>query len=127
MDKLKRIYSFNNAKLNWAVIGERGGIQVWCLSHSIDCGGVEVHSRSALHDWSNPSHSDCWLTGGACYHDGSSLYYTERVRSRVGWCWDERSFDPLWRFLLVEYKRRFECEAELDETNPPEAYPKESA
>jgi hypothetical protein len=73
--------------LYWAVVGPAGGVHIWAMptpeSRSAVFpgkfyGGVEVHYRTEP----GPGYShnkDCWLLGGPCYHDGSSLYFSERI------------------------------------------------
>ncbi|AKF13277.1 hypothetical protein PHIN3_10 [Sinorhizobium phage phiN3] len=65
----------------WTAIGDKGGIHVWaCPSpegyglHEYFYGGIEVHRKM-----SEGNHETCWLLGCACQHDGSSLYFSERI------------------------------------------------
>jgi hypothetical protein len=44
-------------------------------------GGVECHWSSAP-EWAlgdKPSHQHCWLLSAPCWHDGTSLYFSERI------------------------------------------------
>lgn len=119
MEKLRRVISHNNFKLNWAVVGERGGIHVWTFAHDFTSGGIEIHSRNPLWDGHEPQNGDCWLIGGKCHCDGSSLQYTERLRFDIGYefsgsAWPDRPLESLWLMLAYEYKSRFRAEAEID-------------
>jgi hypothetical protein len=125
---LRRVISHNNHKLNWAVVGEQGGIHVWTFSHDFTSGGIEIHSREPLREGDELQHGDCWLIGGACHHDGSSLHYQERIRFEIasefsGSSWPDKPLESLWLMLAYEYRRRFEVEAEIDFTVPVEYVP----
>ena len=41
--------------------------------------GLEHHSRTPIND-EPPSHHNCWLLGGICWHDGTSMYAEERYK-----------------------------------------------
>jgi hypothetical protein len=94
-DKLEEVQEVHNpdtdrARYVWAVKGERGGVHVWAqsmcdeaakISGSRYYGGIEVH-RATPHEYDNPaepSHDECWLIGKPCWHDGSSLQFSEQV------------------------------------------------
>lgn len=70
----------------WSLVNEHGGIHVHAAlsefrgEHSW-IGGIECHWASAP-DFMNPekpSHEHCWLLGKPCWHDGSSLYFSEYI------------------------------------------------
>lgn len=72
----------------WTAVGEDGGVHIWAEPHTRDLGwgekfygGVEVHSKTRLYDFGDgkPDHDDCWLLGCPFWHDGSSLYFSERI------------------------------------------------
>jgi hypothetical protein len=71
----------------WGLTGERGGIHVDAWEASIpgwreECwqGGIEGHSPSRReYDGEKPDHEHCWLIGGPCWHDGSSLQFSEQI------------------------------------------------
>jgi hypothetical protein len=66
----------------WTAIGDNSGVHVWAEPHSEKFyGGVEVHSKTRLYDFGDgkPDNDDCWLLGCPCWHDGSSLYFSERI------------------------------------------------
>lgn len=44
-------------------------------------GGIECH-WSVAPEWvkeSEPHHEHCWILGGPCWHDGSSLYFSDNI------------------------------------------------
>lgn len=73
----------------WTLKGPNGAIHVWAAEHSKDLasrfseryyGGVETHSPTQLYGSdTQSSHENCWLLGGPCYHDGTSLYFSENI------------------------------------------------
>lgn len=75
----------------WTLVGPNGAVHIWAepmpetLSRSWGekyYGGVEIHSPKPLYEseWAqNPSHAECWLLKCPCWHDGSSLYFSERI------------------------------------------------
>jgi hypothetical protein len=78
------------ARYVWAVKGPRGGVHVWAqrvsekaaqISGTRYYGGIEVHRATPAEydDPAKPSHDECWLIGKPCWHDGSSLQFSEQV------------------------------------------------
>ena len=72
----------------WTAVGPNGAVHVWAEPTSNGFrderyyGGVEVHSPKPIYEsvWAQePSHTDCWLLHGPCWHDGTSLYFSERI------------------------------------------------
>jgi hypothetical protein len=55
-----------------------------------------------------PSHKDCWLIGGQCWHDGTSLYAEEHVWPVIGLCLQSGNHETAWEVLQREYERHFE-------------------
>jgi len=80
---------------NWWIKSDDGGIHIWaCLAKLAGwpdewLGGVEAHyaavpdSYGGWFDPAKPSHEDCWLLKGPCWHDGSSLYFSEQIAPRM--------------------------------------------
>lgn len=69
----------------WALIGNKGAIHIhaslseWSGEYSW-IGGIEVHSaEQPEYRGEQPDHEHCWLLGKPCWHDGTSLGFTERV------------------------------------------------
>jgi hypothetical protein len=99
----------------WSLRGERGGIHVnaWPSSTpSFGCewsGGIEGHSPVPReYDRGTPSHEHCWLLGGPCWHDGSSLQFSEQIAPYLpnpGEPLDEDNHLDVLRVML----RRYDC------------------
>jgi hypothetical protein len=71
---------------DWNLIGEAGAIGIWAEPSSATTfderwfGGVEVHHASQPDYLSERSRHDlCWLLMKPCWHDGSSLFFSENV------------------------------------------------
>lgn len=66
----------------WCLNGPRGGIHVdaWETTGGWRderwMGGIEAHAP--IGD-GKPSHEHCWLIGKPCWHDGSSLQFSEQI------------------------------------------------
>ena len=101
-------------RYDWIRWESTGAIQAWAefvpnmvgrsCCGSLWIGGIECHAASGEGD---PSHEQCWVLGKSCWHDGSSLQFSEEieqflpdspdltdshhamvlsvVRSRIGW------------------------------------------
>lgn len=78
-----------NTRHIWSLKGSNGAVHVWASEYSPDMierlgerfyGGVEIHSPVQLYEHDpNPSNDHCWLLDGPCWHDGSSLYFSDRI------------------------------------------------
>lgn len=71
---------------DWCLIGEAGAINIWAEPGSLRgwdrwLGGVECHWASPpdYYEGQAPHHENCWLIEKPCWHDGSSLYFSERI------------------------------------------------
>jgi hypothetical protein len=69
----------------WAIKNDKGAIHIHAAlsefpgEHSW-IGGVEVHSPVPFeYSSAEPNHKNCWLLGGPCWHDGTSLYFSENI------------------------------------------------
>lgn len=69
-------------------------------------GGLEIHRRTCP-DYENrpPSHHNCPLLGGICWHDGSSLYAAEVLIPR--WEGVFPDHDEIFSWLAHEFDARF--------------------
>lgn len=74
----------------WTLVGPSGAVHAWAEPTPDDhrnrwgesyYGGIEMHSPKRLYDWGDgkPSHDECWLLKGPCWHDGSSLQFSEQI------------------------------------------------
>ena len=75
-----------NRRHIWSVVGPAGGVHIWAApspdGFGFDeryFGGVEVHSRKPMYGEGPPHHECCWLLDAPCWHDGSSLYFSENI------------------------------------------------
>ena len=78
----------------WSYADERGGVHIWAQYRDDEIsrkynwlwtGGVERHSPvRGEYDSAEPSHDECWLIGKPCWHDGSSLYFSENIAPELG-------------------------------------------
>ena len=73
--------------------------------HSRSWGGVEFHAPVE-----HSEDGDCWLLGGPCEHDGSSLYASEVVIPMFHRCCEMRvpSYDMIWNQLESLMAERIE-------------------
>lgn len=80
---MERIYTHctETGRKEWAVIGKLGALSFWVSAYgAVAYGGIEKHyypeskPKSAL---GYAKHEKCNFTGGACWHDGSSLWARE--------------------------------------------------
>lgn len=70
----------------WTLANEAGGIHISANIHDFQgsrewSGGCETHYVKCpdYMDPDKPSHDHCWVLGGPCWHDGSSLYFSENI------------------------------------------------
>jgi len=72
----------------WYVKGAAGAVSVWARTTPAIprypaewMGGCEMHSSKPLpySDATRPDHEQCNILNGPCWHDGSSLYFSENV------------------------------------------------
>lgn len=71
---------FTSVRHHWEVRSQHGGIHFHAsLTDGYDpsC-GLEFHSVVPVGD-DAPFHIDCPITGGRCWHDGTSLYASETL------------------------------------------------
>ena len=103
----------------WTAVGASGGVHIWAMpqpkSQYMDgdfYGGVEVHSRTPMYG-DQPAHNEnCWLLGCPCWHDGSSLYFSDYIepmlRGRNGF--SQSTHEYVNSELLSWYKSKFRRE-----------------
>lgn len=86
-DGLTFVYQPATAKSrehHWSVVGPDGGIHIHGARSEFFggrwSGGVEMHRRApGEYEGQEPSHTECWLLKAPCWHDGTSLYFSERI------------------------------------------------
>jgi|GEM_PF-3016014 len=103
----------------WWIKGGGNGVHIWarqCKSTQWGdewIGGVECHFGTAPGwcDQSTPHHDKCWLIERPCWHDGSSLYFSERIAPRLPFAGSDTANDfnqmphSLIGFELVDWFR----------------------
>jgi len=78
------------SRYTWSLVGPDGGVHIWAqllpedsltrhMHGSQFYGGVECHWKKPVYENQEVSQEHCWLLNGPCYHDGSSLYFSERI------------------------------------------------
>jgi len=112
---MRQIRREDDYETRWIVVGPLGAIDFHCtnidaltrmgLPRRERVGGVEFHrpTPETYQDQVKPDHESCWILGGRCWHDGTSLWASEYwvpLLERDG----ERA---IWDALHVEYRRRF--------------------
>ena len=70
--------------------------------------GIEMHSKNPLWSEQTPI-SNCWVTGGDCYCDGSSMAAREELGHISP---DGKDDDYIWLTLEDWYKCKFEKDCE---------------
>lgn len=113
---------FGNPRHNWIVVGARMGVQLHITDltkreATADIGysaGLEFHYRTPPEHMRDdaPSHKDCWVIGGPCWHDGTSLYAAEHWVPR--WELAPHDHDGMFSALIKELERR-EADQEPDD------------
>lgn len=110
-DKLVRYTREDDYEKRWIVVGNYGAIDFHCSHAHLDVskrygvtGGVEYHHRqpaSYMGDDYGCTHDHCWVLGGKCWHDGTSLWATEH------WIPMFRACGEAWVWLELEstYRR----------------------
>ena len=88
----------------WAAVGEHGGVEFWFDEHDRigKLGGVETHWSHDPPDYMDggPHHTDCEVTGGNCWHEGTSLWASEHwipMYERFGEAWVREKLVKLYR------------------------------
>lgn len=101
-------YSFGWMRHDWRLVGPNGGInfhiQIADEERYEPSAGLEFHHLSGE---GAPDHVDCELTGGRCWHDGTSLYATESVWPQVKAHLAANDHKSIFKTLEFEYKRHF--------------------
>jgi hypothetical protein len=100
---------FGGARHSWEFVGPVGALSFNVGIHENydpSC-GLEYHHTFAPYGPAAPDHIDCPLTGGRCWHDGTSLYASEHVWPFVEPYLRIGDHETIFRFLEGEADRRF--------------------
>jgi hypothetical protein len=110
--------AYGHREHTYEVIGRDGAIHFHVTEPSGEIaafseplGGLEYHRRTCP-DGENrpPSHHNCPLLGGICWHDGTSLYASEVLIPR--WRQAFPNHDAIFGWLIREFDRVFSPEPE---------------
>lgn len=101
----------------WCIVGEEGAIDVWMQYLPKDSpqysgynfyGGIEVHKRTPFYySEKEPHHKNCWLLGGPCWHDGSSLQFEEQVAPHIATFGPEKAAEFCFTIATEYYHHHF--------------------
>lgn len=104
---------FGTPRHCWTCIGRHGAMHLHISGpHHYDgrenwSAGLETHHRQPPEHMEDdaPSHEKCWLIGGPCWHDGTSLYASEQLLPE----WQRKPHDhaAMFELLQIEYAKRF--------------------
>lgn len=100
----------------WELRGPQGGVH-FHIGISRDMkysptAGLEIH-RCEPADYQRgeaPHHINCPVTGGRCWHDGTSLYATETLWPMFEVWLKHGDHEAIFRSLEGEYNDRFSCD-----------------
>ena len=93
----------------WQLVGPEGAIHFTANiteGYGPSC-GLETHRRVPECRDEAPSHINCWLLGGACWHDGTSLYATDHLWPVIESYLRSQDHETIFRTLEHEYNERF--------------------
>lgn len=110
----------------WSLANVAGGIHISASICEFQgsrewLGGCETHYAKApdYMDPDKPSHPHCWVLGAPCWHDGSSLYFSENVAPMLPNPWDnaphemdDRHHDAVTSELRYLHRIRFDEETD---------------
>lgn len=111
-----RVAPWGNVTHHWELRGPEGGIHFHAIvsptsAYGPSC-GLEVH-RCEPADYQKgdaPHHINCPVTGGRCWHDGTSLYATETLWPMFE-SWLKNGDHPMiFLRLEIEYDNHFSRE-----------------
>lgn len=103
--------------LRWAIIGDAGAVEFQGIAHCVGMNdrdaynlsfkpyGIEYHFRTPPeYSAGKPAdHENCWLIGGPCWHDGSSMA-ADDLTSHTICC---NRFASIWSWLEQRYTEMF--------------------
>lgn len=110
-DKIVRLTRSDDYEKRWIVVGESGALDFHCSHANTDLarrfgrtGGVEFHYRSPksyMREDYGCTHEYCWILGGKCWHDGTSLWASEYWIPLL----ERQGEDAVWIELEHQYRR----------------------
>lgn len=107
---------FGSVRHHWELRSAKGGVHFQASlteGYGPSC-GIEFHSASPRGD-DAPDHIDCPITGGRCWHDGTSLYATEHLWPMIESYLKYGEHDQIFRILEHEHDERLSPRCERAE------------
>lgn len=106
---------FSSVNHRWEIVGPKCAIHfnVSLYEETPAC-GLEFHyfePPDYMKDYA-PSHIDCVLTGGKCWHDGTSLYASETLWPLVQPYLKYGEHEAIFKILEMEYNNKFGIESD---------------
>jgi hypothetical protein len=104
---------FTSVRHHWELRGPRGGIHFHVSiqndsKYDPSCGLEFHHCFDPTGGKTAPHHVNCPVTGGQCWHDGTSLYASEYVWPLVEHYLRDGDHPAVFRILEREYEKHFE-------------------
>ena len=102
---------YNAPRHMWQLVGPKGGVHFTAnISKEYgDTCGLEFHGRAPFYcEEVAPTDVSCWLIGGPCWHDGTSLYASETLWPMIKVWLHNGDHEMNFRCLEGEYERKFE-------------------
>jgi hypothetical protein len=114
-ESMRRIRTEDSYETRWMVVGPLGAVDFHCTNMETlrrirdstgmrdlwRSGGVEYHHRAAPDYMKEQSHEHCWILGGPCWHDGTSLWASEHWIPLL----EREGEEAIWRELHATYAR----------------------
>jgi len=92
-------HEIQDGRYCWYLKGEDGAVHVWFrilpFAYGEDPrfrGGIDIHRKEPVNPEIDHPTPDCWLLGGSCYHDGSTIWFEENLKPRLQY---HSPFDPV--------------------------------
>ncbi len=103
---------FGSVRHSWELRGPEGAIHFHASLNEKygDTCGLEFHHAVQQGDCA-PSHLICPLIGGPCWHDGTSLYATEKLWPRIKSLCESGEHGEVFSILEWEYSQHFSGES----------------
>lgn len=110
----------------WFAKGDMGAAHIWAVQHDPKraasygekyWGGIECHSPKPIYEHSEeskPHHDNCWLLEGPCWHDGSSLQFSDEIEPMLRDCECVREMDEYLFGILRDRYHAWFCRTEED-------------
>lgn len=110
---------FSHVNERWTLLTPTGAID-FHVTHVEKYGpscGLEFHHTEAAkyRPKEAPDHIDCPLTGGRCWHDGTSLYATETLWPHIQPYSKSGEHEQVFKILECEAEKHFKLGDEGDE------------